>query len=157
MRGFSEAWLKDYIARHAVGAMDPLTWREVIKLKIRRPTITLNELMRLHWRARGKLAASISAELAAQIPPQWRGRRPMERASVTITRYSVAEPDYDGAVGGTKLAIDCLLPYSRRHPHGLGLVLDDSPQHMTMRVVTVLVPHRCEQRTEILIEPLPAG
>lgn len=151
MNGFDEAWLRSYNQRRAAAATPVSIYTPAsIKLKLRRPTVTLNVLMRMHWRARGKLASSMSAELARQIPG---AVSTLERALVTITRYSAGEPDYDGAVGGAKIAIDCLLPFSRRHPHGLGLVRDDSPQHMMLKVVTVVVDNLSEQRTEILIEP----
>lgn len=151
MAGFDEAWLRDYNSRRAAQSTKVGPTTAPIALRLSRPTVLLNVLLRMHWRARRTLAASISSELARQLPL---GLAPFDRACVTITRYSVQEPDYDGAVGGAKLLIDCLLPLSRRHPHGLGLVLDDSPDHMKQHVVTVVVATHREQRTEILIERL---
>lgn len=150
---FSEAWLKEYNQRRAAQSAKPPDLSP-IRLKLSRPTVTLNELIRMHWRSRRMLASSISSEFARQLPSDNLSRAPFERALVTITRYSIQEADYDGAVGGAKILVDTLLPFSKRHPHGLGLVRDDSPQHMTQRFVSVVVAHRKEQRTEILIEPI---
>lgn len=151
MARFSEAWLKEYVSRRAqtLPPLDPAP----ILLTLKRPTITLNELLRLHWSTRGKLAKSISAELAKQLPAKQLGRAPFERALVTITRYSVGVCDEDN-LRGTKILTDCLLPFSKTHPNGLGLVRDDSPQHMTQRIVPVVVATMAEQRTEIRIEPI---
>jgi hypothetical protein len=152
MAGFDEAWLRDYIQRRA--AVAPVApCQSTIKLKLARPTILLNPLLRMHWRARRMLAASISAELARQLSPN---HQPFERARVTITRYSIKECDEDN-LRGCKIAIDCLLPYSARHPHGLGLVRDDDRAHMEQVMISVVVATMREQRTEIVIEPLGAA
>lgn len=154
MAGFSESWLKDYNQRRTAYKTAPAAVMAPIKLKLRRPTVTLNVLMRMHWRARRKLAQSMSSELAKQLPPG--NSEPLALARVTITRYSIAEVDEDN-LRGCKLLIDCLLPFSARHPHGLGLCLDDDRAHMEQRIVGVVVKTMREQRTEITVEPIPAA
>lgn len=152
MTGFDAAWLLAYQTKRAAQAASVVPAATgAITLKLARPTILLNPLLRLHWRARGLLASSISTELARQIPPNL---QPIQHAKVTISRYSLGEPDYDGAVGGSKLTVDCLLPPSRRHPHGLNVIVDDDPSHLTLVVKSIVVASSKEQRTEILIEPL---
>lgn len=151
MTGFSESWLRDYTARRTAAMYDNHAQPVAIRLKLARPTILLNPLLRMHWRARRMLAASISAELARQLPSG--ARQPIERARVTLTRYSIKECDDDN-LRGCKIAIDCLLPYSVRHPHGLGLVRDDDKEHMVQDIKSVVVATMKEQRTELLIQPL---
>lgn len=154
MTGFSESWLRDYNARRAaVGGPSRLAGTP-IRLTLRRPTITLNQLVRMHWRARGNLAQSIASEISAQLPPFG---APFRRSVVTFSRFSMQECDKDGLYGGVKLYLDTLLPFSKRHPHGLGVILDDDPKHCALDVVQVKVPTSREQRTEIVIEPLPAA
>lgn len=154
MNGFNEAWLRDYNAHRAAVGGPPRLAGTPIRLTLRRPTVTLNQLIRMHWRARRKLAQSIAAEISAQLPQLG---APFRRSIVTFSRFSMQDCDKDGLYGGVKLYLDTLLPFSKRHPHGLGLILDDDPKHITLDVVQFKVPTSREQRTEIVIEPLPAG
>lgn len=149
MAGFDEAWLRAYNGRRSTQVIPAAP--DVLHLTLKRPTITLNELMRMHWKDRRKLAAAVSSELGFQLPMM--SGLPMERARVTIKRFSIREIDDDN-LRGAKLLVDCLLPNSGKHPHGLGLVFDDSPTHMDQIMTSVLVKTMREQRTEIIIERL---
>lgn len=123
----------------------------MIRFELPTPTPLLNELLRLHWSQRRKLAS----RLAWAIKVATAGQRPKEayaRAKVRIERHSIRTPDYDGMVGGAKPLIDCLLPLSDRHPHGLGFVADDSPSCMELEVVAVKAAGREAQKTVIVIE-----
>lgn len=83
------------------------------------------------------------SEISALVPLAL-GREPIWCAAVTITRYSVGEPDYDGLVGGCKSLIDCL--------HRLGIIRGDDPARLTSKITSVRCATRAEQRTEVLIK-----
>lgn len=148
MTGFDEAWLRSYNARRAADA--PVASKEAISFTLCRPTPLLNELIRMHWRARMMLARSISAEIA-RLVQDVPSRQPFERAEVTIMRYSVGIPDQDGLIGGCKLHLDALLVRSERHPNGLGLIKDDDPSHLTLVVRSVRCATQKDQRTQVTI------
>ncbi len=78
---------------------------------------------------------------------------PFQRSRVTIKRRSVGVPDLDNLTGGLKDLIDALLPASKVHPCGLGLIVDDSPVHMELVVQSVKVG-RAAQGTTVTIEEL---
>ncbi len=67
-----------------------------------------NQLLRGHWR--GKHAHAIKWKKAVALaclcykPPQ-----PLDRATLTLTRASSAEPDFDGLVSSFKSVIDGLV------------------------------------------------
>lgn len=146
---FSESWLRQYNQKRAeekAAIVGP------IKLTLARPTITLNELIRMDRWSRSKLAKQISSEMAAQLRSELMVREPMEYAVVTFRRYGIKAPDPDGLVGGVKIYLDCLLPYSKRHPHGLGIIAEDSPKHLLLHVMDMRVETLKEQRTEITVE-----
>lgn len=124
-----------------------------IEFTLRRPTPLLNTLIRMHWRARGKYQQSISGEIAAKIS-HLIIRQPFTRALVSVDRYSIKEPDHDGLVGGLKLLIDCLLICSKRHPDGLSLIVDDSPDHLELRPRSIVCHKLDEQRTVVHIQDI---
>lgn len=152
MQRFSESWLREYQAKRAapVAVVSP----GLIEFTLCRPTPLLNELIRMHWRARGVYQRSISSEIACLVPDV-PGRAPFVRACVSVIRYSVQDPDIDGLIGGLKLMIDTLLVRSDRHKDGLGFIVDDGPEHMTLDARPCRVSARKEQRTHVRIERLP--
>jgi hypothetical protein len=151
MPGFSEAWLREYQAKRAapIAVASPA----LIEFTLCRPTPLLNELIRMHWRARGIYQRSVSLEIA-RLVPDVPGRVPFARARVTVVRYSVQDPDIDGLIGGLKLMIDTLLVRSERHKDGLGFIVDDGPEHMTLDARPCRAAHRTEQKTIVRIERL---
>ena len=149
---FSEAWLHQHQTKMASYAAPPKAGPIVIVL--REPFLLLNVLLRMHWRARSRYAASVSAEIAAASAPR-EAAPPLERARVRIERHSTGIADQDGLYGGAKLVVDCLLAKSKRHPHGLGFIVDDAPDRLTLEVVGVKATARDAQRTVITIEPAP--
>lgn len=148
---FSEAWLREYQAKRAapIAAMSPA----LVEFTLCRPTPLLNELIRMHWRARGIYQRSVSSEIA-RLVPDVPGRAPFVRARVSVVRHSVQEPDVDGLIGGLKLMIDTLLVRSDRHKDGLGFIVDDGPECMTLDARSCRVGTRKEQRTAVRIERL---
>lgn len=154
MAGFSESWLREYQAKRfgAVAVRSPAS----IDFTLCRPTLLLNQTQRMHWRALGKYQASLSSEIARQVP-DIPGRQPFQRAIVTILRYSVQEPDEDNLIGGTKSLVDCFLVRSTRHRLGLGFVVDDAPANLTRVIRHIRCATRQEQRTHVSIEQLPSA
>lgn len=180
MAGFSEAWLRQYQSQMearksnttatVIGAGAQLKATKIgqkpgaemgigspvrstlteIAFTLSKPTPLLNVTQRQHWKERRRGHAAMSAEIA-RLVPHLPGRRPFERAVLTITRYSVRTPDEDGFRGGAKGFTDCLLVRSARHPNGLGFIVDDAPNHLTTHATSVLVHTYREQRTEVLI------
>ena len=114
-------------------------------------TPTLNDWLRMHWRKRGRASRDISmAVIFACRPP----RVPLKYCRITIRRESTQEPDRDGLVGGVKPLLDALQPFSKRHPHGLGFIVDDSPR-CVLDLVVIHVPGK-GRRTHITIEAADA-
>lgn len=150
-RGFNAAWLKEYQARN----VGPVELPDVIGFTLERPTRLLNELLRMHHIERTSYRESLSAQIAAATGHLPMNIEPMQRARVTITRYSVKLPDWDGLYGSAKPLVDCLLVRSAKHPSGLGFLVDDSPAHLDLIVRSERVPQRSKQRTVVLIERLP--
>lgn len=145
MTEWSEAWLRDYRARiHAPTPQHPTE----IAFVLSKPTPLLNQLLRMHWTKKRKLQQSLSAEIA-RLVPAFPGRKPFDKATLTVRRYSVQECDRDGLYGGVKILADCLLVRSERHPDGLGFLVDDSPAHLTWDIESVLCGKRADQRTVV--------
>jgi hypothetical protein len=123
----------------------------VIEFTLSRPTMTLNEARALHFHAyrrhQIKLAWEISLATVGNRPAE-----PLRKAILTVNRHSVGTPDHDGLVGGLKSFIDCLLPLSKRHPRGLGFILDDAPSCMTLVAKSIRVLRLSEQLTFVRIQ-----
>jgi hypothetical protein len=118
-------------------------------IPIRLPT--LNTLLRMHWAKRKALLAQVSMFVCASVGA--RSGAPMARAHVDIKRYSTQEPDVDGMPGTAKLILDVFQPASKRHPCGLGYILDDSSKCITLAVTHV---KSREKRTDFLITEIAA-
>jgi hypothetical protein len=151
---FTEKWLAEYQARmngikaRPVQKAGPppaaaaIVQPDVIEFTLSRPTPLLNRSLRIHWAQRSKRQRALMVEIASLLPRGFNQR--FERAEVTITRYSVGVPDYDGMVGGAKSLIDCL--------HRLGIIRNDDPEHMaTPKITSVRCATRAEQRTEVRV------
>ena len=149
MNGFTEAWLREHQARLL---RDNAFGQDIVQFTLEKPVKLLNEVLRMHWTERRRYAKA----LAAQIAQRHKGIiLPMQQAAVTVTRYSVREPDHDGLIGGCKLLIDCLLMRSDKHPHGMGYIVDDSPKHLTFKAIHVKAETLKAQGTTVRIERLP--
>ena len=88
---------------------------------------------------------------------------PFQKARVVIERHSVGTPDYDNLVGGGKQLIDCLTTpvigksgrQRNRNRRGLGIIVDDSPDHLAAEYHAVKC-RLCEQKTVVTITELEA-
>jgi hypothetical protein len=86
---------------------------------------TFNSYSRMHWSRRTKLKKECLTRMLAQA-----GRirsRPLDgKPTVLFVRWTSSKPDDDAAY--TKVPLDCL-----KAKGGLGLIADDSPDHVTVR------------------------
>jgi Holliday junction resolvase RusA-like endonuclease len=102
-----------------------------------------NVTNRQHWTRRSKAQKRLMKRIDLELPRVWK-RIPIDPATVTFERYGTQVPDYGNMAGGAKDALDALVK--------LGLLMDDSPAHVTERYVFHKVSKRAEQRTRIIIE-----
>lgn len=80
-------------------------------------TPTLNALLRMHWRKRGRLKRDYAWDLRSQLPPNF---GPLSFPRVQVTRVACGvEPDGDNLAGGQKLVLDALTI--------AGVIEDDGP------------------------------
>ena len=68
-----------------------------------------NQLLGAHWRVRSTHAANWTKLVGKCFYLQRKPPTPLKRAKLTLTRYSSAEPDFDGLVGSFKALIDSLV------------------------------------------------
>lgn len=126
-----------------------------LSIKLVRPLPSLNVLQRtnkhVYKKARQDLAWEVVAELGRRRPA-----KPFERAELTVTRYSVGMLDEDNLQACRKALTDVLQPTSKRHPNGLGIILNDDPVHLKSTVLQVRVKHLAEQHTLVVIRDLGA-
>ena len=152
MNGFSEQWLAEYKARTAkLRVKPPLPDR--IEFMIPRLLKLPNKTIGTHWsesyRQRSQLRTMLEPILAPYIE-----HVPMERAKVTVTRFScgATRPDWDNLAAGAKPLIDLLLVASKTHPRSFGIIQDDGPTQVIPIMFAERVMTRVEQRTEVIIE-----
>ena len=114
-----------------------------------------NVLLRTHYRKRATNKLRIGREIMSQLGVN-RPAQPFQRAHILFERWSCGTPDADGLVGGVKDALDCLTtptPQANgktRNKYGMGLIVDDSPKHITLEVRPIKCK-RSEQKTVITI------
>lgn len=123
---------------------EPRIWD--FTLPIRLPTI--NELLRKHFRVRKKLLNTVAWHIVASgaKPPV----EPLKRCIIIVERSSTHEPDEDGMKLTAKSLLDVLQPPSKRHPLGLGFILEDSPK--CIQALEVRHIARQELRTRVIIK-----
>lgn len=108
------------------GVTDPIT------IDLSQAIPLQNVWQRWHWRRRGnymkQLAWSVKAELMRTGVKLASPKYPLPRVTMAVTRYNKfgPMPDPDGVI--VKPLLDVLQPQSRRHPYGLGVILDDTEE-----------------------------
>jgi hypothetical protein len=152
MNGFDEAWFQEHRAKmadyrqpRAVSIEPP----SLIMFTLAKPTLLLNQVLRMHWTKQREYKRALSTEIARQLPDD-PYRKPFEKATVMIRRFSAGVPDEDNLIGGVKHLVDCPLVRSGRHPWGLGLIRDDARLCLTLNVEAEKV-RRTEQRTVVVV------
>ncbi|AXH72273.1 MAG: holliday junction resolvase [Caudoviricetes sp.] len=105
---------------------------------------------------------AVLAAAAGQVPSE-----PIQRAHILIERHGVRAPDPDNLVGGAKRLIDCLTtprllnvrtPGARprvKNKRGLGFVVDDGPDHVTLDVRHVPARLCCQKTVVTITEKTP--
>jgi hypothetical protein len=81
----------------------------------------------MHWGAKTRLRKDLAWWIRAHEQPP---KEPWQKARIHITRHSSSKPDYGNLVESAKPILDVLQPNSKRHPQGLGFIVDDSPDHL---------------------------
>lgn len=110
-----------------------------------------NKWQRMHWRAKSRQLRELAQIIALLVPQAV--QKPQTNVRVSIVRYSSVEPDPD-AKQFVKPILDVMQPPSKRHPYGIGLIVDDSSEHIDLDVRW----ERCKQgkgRVTVNVEPRP--
>lgn len=147
---WDDAWLHEHESRMAALRLIPARI-DLFEFRLPKPFKLLNETMNMHWSTRHRYKQFLARQIAASIDMPAL-MQPMQRARVTITRYSLGNPDWDNVVGGSKHLVDCLIVRSKTHPTGLGIIVDDDPEHLVRDIQSEVVLMAKEQRTEVKIE-----
>ena len=96
---------------------------------------SLNVRQRQHWAELHRAQRMMSQEVMAAIKgPRHYPRPPYEACSVTVVRSSVGALDDDNLWASCKPLLDALCVASLRHPAGLGIIVDDSPDRLSLTV-----------------------
>jgi Holliday junction resolvase RusA-like endonuclease len=150
--GFDEKWYEDYQRKRA-GQGDGVRLPDIIEFEIPLILKLPNTLSGRHWSAHMAQRTKMKPMLEIALRPFF-GCMPMEKASVTITRYSTGStrPDTDNLFASVKSLIDLLLVRSKKHPHSFGLIIDDHPDRLTPHMLSERCATRKEQRTKVKIE-----
>ena len=92
-------------------------------------TDSLNVRERQHWSKRSKGKRNMAQEVMVAIGgPRHFPRPPWRHVRVTVNRCSAGRLDRDNLYGSFKALGDALCKASVRHPHGLGIIEDDSSE-----------------------------
>lgn len=124
-----------------------------IRFRLAQPLPSLNALMRTSKYEYKQNRETLAWEVVSQINRQ-RPAKPFVRAELIIERHSVGELDEDNLKACRKVLTDVLQPASRRHPNGLGVILNDDPAHLKATVLQVRVRRHAEQHTLVTIRDL---
>lgn len=113
-------------------------------------TLTMNKLLRMHFRARKKAMNDLAWHIRAAVKSM--PATPMARARITIHRYTSGKIDPDNLNSIAKTILDVLQPCSKRHPLGMGFISGDGPEELELCVQTIVSQAKA---TRIVIEELP--
>jgi hypothetical protein len=108
----------------------------------------LNTMLRSHWayRARERMTIAWLVKKAIGRLPE----KPLDKAVIHVYRHSPKQPDDDNLQGSVKSLLDVLQPVSKRHPSGLGIIRNDSPDCIVSKTVTHVKSNQV--LTEVIIE-----
>lgn len=154
MNAFDEAWLAEYNKRRADEKPLPKpSAGHVIEFTLPIALPGLNTRDRTHWvklrREKKALASRVLLAIGYDAIPA----RPWRKVRVTITRHSAGVLDRDNAWASVKALVDTFCARSDRHPHSLGICVDDSEAHMDLIVRQAKAP-RGKGYTTVRIEPI---
>jgi hypothetical protein len=154
MSPFDEAWLASHNAKMARIRGEPtkpapLLIEFSLPFLLRLPNRTTGQ----HWSGGHAYRKSLLGPVAQALAP-WQGHHPMERARVTVCRFTTRLPDHDGNVASLKPLIDLLLVRSKVHPSSLGIIRDDDPAHLELIALAQRVTNNEHKCTTVTIEQL---
>jgi len=115
------------------------------------PIITpmLNELMRMHYHTKRIKCSRVSALIQANcvIPNE-----PIKTCTIHVDRHSSGRlADWENLYASFKFIGDSLVVKSKQNPHGLGIIVDDSPLHIISLEMRQVKCKRVDQRMVIKI------
>jgi len=117
-----------------------------IKIVIKRPTISLNKLLRMNRWKRMELKEELAWEVYAGIHeqnPDYEAITTPRKMKLNIISYRKSFLDRDNFIGGLKVLIDSIKE--------LRLIYDDSPEYLGLEAEQKIEKKRKNQRTEIII------
>jgi hypothetical protein len=151
-KGKTELFLFDSVVEASRPAV--LTGDPVYRLEIPRETPSNNVIKGMHFKDYKALRKRWQYEVLITLGLR-RPKVPVKIAGIVVNRYSAGQLDWDNAYGGLKPLLDCLVMPSQRNPSGLGLIVDDNPEHMPVPPYLQQFPSQAEAgKTEILIYQL---
>ena len=110
--------------------------------------ISLNRLMRSHWRVRVREKKRWMELLLAKIGKnRWKPRRYTHMKIIVHTTHL---QDEDNLTGSLKPLIDAMKPQNVKGTGGLGLIIDDNPDNLWLEVEQVRV-HRDKHKKKVSI------
>lgn len=131
-----------------------------LTITLPKPYPLLNQMLKAHYATKAKKKRAWRWHIVASLGGAHAlPKEPFKKAHIRIERHSVGTPDHDNVVGGAKPLLDCLTtPRLNAHghianKHGLGIIEDDSPAHITTDYHAVKC-RLCEQKTVITITDL---
>lgn len=102
-----------------------------------------NSLIRKHWaiitKEKNKWHGLVRWYLRHNTP-----KAPLKKAKLTLTRYSMRSPDYDGLVGSFKYVLDGLVK--------AGVIIDDKVSVIGDSKYNWVKAKKVDQRIEVVIE-----
>lgn len=96
---------------------------------------SLNKMMRTHWAVRKKRQEELMAAVDYSAPrplPKFKGKTRLTIIRQWGKRGRAFDPD--NLVASCKMLIDCLKEPKGRSKYGLGIIPDDSPDHLELLV-----------------------
>lgn len=104
-----------------------------------------NSLIRKHWaiitKEKNHWHGLVRWHLRHNLP-----KAPFKKAKLTLTRYSMRAPDYDGLVGSFKYVVDGLVK--------AGVIVDDKTSVIGDSKYNWVKSKKIDQRIEVEIEPI---
>lgn len=106
---------------------------ETISFVLPHALLSLNGRLRQTQKAARRHRIGLAKEVMALTAGQ-RPREPWTRAKIIVQRMSVRTLDEDNLNASVKTLLDVLQPPSAHHPSGLGIIANDSPDHIVLEI-----------------------
>lgn len=119
-----------------IGEYDTAGWSLVWDFRIEEPSLLKNQWKRMHWAQLKRYITHLSWMIALEIRRAEQDaprivQIPLQKAWVHVERGSFGvAPDPDGIIGGFAPILDILTCPRGRKKYGLGLIQDDTRDHI---------------------------